>query len=153
MSVVKTVVEPDENVALNLRVLVSVIFVAGSIASFVDGILTWLVINKVGLSAEGNGFMATAMRHFGVGPVVVVRIFVGVMWFWIFCNYIVGRHFFLTRWGSRRYASRLTRPRSRLHQMLWNSRHYLLACSLVFGFAITWGVDGNNVRAYLTLFH
>ena len=153
MLATKRVIEDERTVALNLDALANIVFIAGTVASFADALLTWLVIRKVGLQIEGNGIMRSAMVHLGVIPVLLLRVVVGVNCFWIFTKYIRGQRFFLTNWGAERFRARLARPRSAFRQRLWNSRHYILACEVMFGIVATWAVVGNNLRAYLTLIH
>lgn len=153
MGIAKKVIEDDRTVALNLSALANIVFTAGVIASVADALLTWLVIKKLGVRIEGNGIMKDAMVHLGLIPVLILRVLVGVNCFWIFTKYIRGQRFFLTNWGARRYRARLVRPRSPWRQRLWNARHYVLACEVIFGIVVTWAVVGNNLRAYLTLIH
>jgi hypothetical protein len=153
MSITKKVVEDDGSIALNLSALANIVFTAGVIASIADALLTWLVIRKVGMQIEGNGIMRTAMVHLGLIPVLILRVVVGVNCFWGFTRLIRGQRFFLTNWGARRYRARLVRTRSPWRQKLWDSRHYFLACEVMFGIVATWAVVGNNLRAYLTLVH
>jgi hypothetical protein len=153
MNISRRVAEDENTVTLNLHALANIVFIAGVAASLADALLTWLVIRKVGIRIEGNGIMKTAMVHIGLIPVLILRVVVGANCFWVFTKYIRGQRYFLTNWGAQRYRARLTRPRSPWRQKLWNSRHYVLACEVMFAIIATWGVVGNNLRAYLTLVH
>lgn len=148
----KTVDEADENIIRGLRALVNVIFVAGALASIADGVITGIVVLRVGVTIEGNKLMAMAMRDIGVVPLVTLRILIGIRLFWIFRSYTIGRRYFLTKSGALRYASRYNKDRSKWRQKLWSCRYYWLATELIIALSLTDAVVGNNIRAYLTLF-
>ncbi len=149
----KRVEDTEENMVRGLRELVNVIFVAGALASAIDGIITAIVVLRVGESIEGNGFMGKAMRLIGVVPLCGLRILVGIGLFWFFRNYTIGRRYFLFKKSAQRYADRIIKTRPKWRQRLWNKRYYWLASELIIGLTLTAAVDGNNIRAYLTLFH
>jgi hypothetical protein len=132
---------------------VNVLFVVGALASMTDGMITAIVVLRVGIKIEGNIAMAAAMRSIGVMPLCSMRIIFGIFLFWVFRSYTIGRRYFLTKKGAIRYASRFNKIRSRWRQKLWDCRFYWMAVELILALSLTVAVVGNNVRAYLTLFH
>jgi hypothetical protein len=149
----KTVDEPDENMIHGFRALVNVVFIVGALASTADGVITAIVVLRVGVKIEGNSVMGAAMRFMGVIPLCSLRIIIGIGLFWVFRSYTIGRRYFWTKKGAIRYASRFSKIRPRWRQKLWNCRFYWLASELIIALSLTDAVVGNNVRAYLTLFH
>jgi hypothetical protein len=156
--------ETPEVVERNMRVIVRMVFYFACLGAFIDALTTWLVIKKYGVRVEGNGLMAYGMRHIGVNEVLGLRILIGVCAFWLFTNYLIGNHYFYTKWGRRRYVNRIKRSEERAELSVGGFRRgywttssfihqYALVFSVMLGLLITWGVDGNNIRVVLETYH
>jgi hypothetical protein len=163
MSVIETIVDDDQTVLLNIKSLARGIFIAGSIASCLDAITTWYVVSNIGIQVEGNSWMASAMRHFGVANVCIARALIGILIFWLIANIVVGRRFriklhfleVLKDFLSRTLFLKKLSSKSPKIQGLQPIKNYFkrnrVAYEVIPGLVITWAVVGNNIRAVVTL--
>ena len=127
------------------RTLLSALVVAYALAALGDAATTWIVLDADGLSREANPIMRDAMIFYGLEPVLVMRVVVGVLLVWL-----------LARVSLRGYILfRLPRDHSswllRRGDGWYRARARVYAVYLVLATAITWMVVGNNLRAVLTL--
>jgi hypothetical protein len=137
-----------------LEALARGIFYFGALASLLDGVLTWIVVHRVGTNIERNSFMGWFMEHLGLTPTMVLRVLLGVVCFWYVANLLVGRRLFVRPSRAVKYAKWVSKPdRPRYQAAFMRARPYLTALETVFILAITCVVVGNNINAYVVFMH
>ena len=138
----------------SLTVLARAIFYFGALASFLDGLLTWLVVRSAGTNIEQNWGMGWFMRHIGLVPTIIGRVAIGVFAFWYVANVIMGKRHFLRRKRAAKYERFISRTdRPAWKQRFVDARPYITGLETVFVLAVTWAVVGNNINAALVWFH
>lgn len=138
----------------SLEALARGIFYFGVLASFLDGLLTWLVVRSAGVGIEQNWGMGWLMRQIGLVPTIIGRVAIGVFCFWYVANLLVGRRLFLRQKRAdkyQRFISRTDRPTWR--QWFVEHRPYFTAIETVFILFATSAVVGNNINAAIVYFH
>jgi hypothetical protein len=137
-----------------LEALARGLFYFGALASLLDGVLTWLVVHRVGTSIERNSFMGWFMEHLGLTPTIALRVLLGIVCFWYVANLLVGRRLFLRRSRAAKYAKWVSKPdRPHYQETFMRVRPYLTALEAVFILAVTCVVVGNNINAYVVFMH
>lgn len=125
------------------RTLLSALIASYAVAALADAVTTWLALGG-GLAREGNPLMRDAMAFYGLEPVLVMRVVVGVLVVWL-----------LARVSLRGYVFFRLRPD---HPKRWlrrsdgwyRARARFYSAYIVLATAVTWLVVGNNLRAVLT---
>jgi hypothetical protein len=137
-----------------LEALARGIFYFGALASMLDGVLTWLVVRRVGTSIERNSAMGWFMEHLGLMPTLILRVLLGVVCFWYVANLLVGRRMFVRSSRAAKYARWVSKTdRPRYQETFMRARPYLTALETIFILAVTCVVVGNNINAYVVFIH
>jgi hypothetical protein len=129
----------------NHRTLLSALIVAYAVAALGDALTTWMVLGVEGLDREANPIMRDAIAFYGLEPVLVMRVVVGVLLVWLLARVSLRGYVFFRM--PREHPRRWLRRGDRWYRA--RARSY--AVMLVVATAVTWLVVGNNLRAVLTL--
>lgn len=135
------------NVGLHFghRTLLGALVLAYAVAALGDALTTWVVLDADGFAREANPIMRDAMAFYGLEPVLVMRVVVGMLLVWLLARVSLRGYIFFrlpadhpSRWLRR--GDRWYRARARTYGIY-----------LVVATAVTWMVVGNNLRAALAL--
>ena len=125
------------------RTLLVALVWAYAAAAVGDAATTWVVLQADGLAREANPLMREAMAYWGLEPVLVMRVIVGVALAWLLAR--VSLRGYLVFRLPREHRSVLLRRGDGWYR----ARARVYAVYLVLGTAITWLVVGSNLRAAL----
>jgi hypothetical protein len=137
--------ESDSNLRQRIEAIARVVFFVGVIANLADGILTWIAVNDLGTSVEGNGLMSRAMNYFGYRELITFKIFFGTLIFWIMANSLKGRRFFLKPSHALSYRLKMNTGGFGFFAVMTLGVFFALF-AMIF-------VVGNDYRAIMTLFN
>ncbi len=149
-SLFKAVVWRNAEVEPTVHAFARLIWYFGAIGSWLDGITTWFVLTHAkghGVVVEKNSALSRVFHYLGVAFTCGLRVWVGIVMFWIIGNELNGKIFFFSHFGARRYADRLARSSSnRFQQWRINTRVYHVPFFALFLLVATWAVVGNNLN-------
>lgn len=134
---------PEASLHFGHRTLLAALVWMYAAAALGDAWTTWIVLEADGLAREANPLMREAMAFYGLEPVLVMRVVVGVALAWLLARVSL-RGYILFRL-PREHPSALLRRGDGWYR----ARARVYAVYLVVGTAITWLVVGSNLRAAL----
>jgi ABC-type spermidine/putrescine transport system permease subunit II len=126
------------------RTLLTALVVSYAVAAIADALTTWWALDGSGLAAEGNPLMRDAMGFYGLVPVLVMRVIVGVLLVWLLARVSLRGYVFFRL--NPHHPNRWLRRSERWYRV--RARFY--SAYIVLATAVTWLVVGNNLRAVLT---
>lgn len=127
------------------RTLLGALVWAYALAALGDALTTWFVLGADGMAREANPIMRDAMVFYGLEPVLVMRVAVGVLLVWLLARVSLRGYLFF------RLPTDHPRRLLRRGDGWYRARARIYSIYLVMATAVTWMVVGNNLRAALTL--
>lgn len=127
------------------RTLLGALVGAYALAAIGDALTTWLVLDADGMTREANPLMREAMAFYGLEPVLVMRVAVGMLLVWLLARVSLRGYLFFRLPAD--HPRRLLRRGDRWYR----ARARVYGVYLVLATAVTWMVVGNNLRAVLAL--
>lgn len=126
------------------RTLLTALIASYAVAALADAVTTWLALRGTDLAHEGNPLMRDAMAFYGLEPVLVMRVVVGVAVVWLLARVSLRGYVFFRL--PRAHPSRWLRRGDGWYR----ARARFYSAYIVLATAVTWLVVGNNLRAVLT---